>query len=241
MTIDQIVVRDIGRKENGVTIDEVTTILVRSILSSAIKAAPEQIPSIMLSTIEGGLSSLTHLDFGNVQIDLGTGLKNLIGNIKDVGSKVGGIENAVGGIGKGIGDLIDGVTGGEERSRTDPQAIVDLHPGRARPIDHRPRLETAPGAFLAEQPLAPPRFHASRSSPMRSGITASRAGASGSLPRIDREWSPPHPRLRVLRQLEQCGLVDDASTVRTIVIAAEIDRQGRIAPSRPAMPRYRST
>ena len=114
VTIDQIVVRDIGRKEHGVTIDEVTTILVRSILSSAIKAAPEQIPSIMLSTIEGGLSSLTHLDFGNVQIDLGTGLKNLIGNIKDVGSKGGsGIENAVEGIGKGIGDLIDGVTGGE--------------------------------------------------------------------------------------------------------------------------------
>jgi len=116
VTIKQIVVRDIGRKENGVTIDEVTTILVRSILTSAVKAAPEQIPSIMLGTIEGGLSSLTHLDFGNVQIDLGTGLKNLVGGIKDVGSTGGkDIESAVEGIGKGIGDLIEGVTGGDGR------------------------------------------------------------------------------------------------------------------------------
>ena len=116
LTIDQIVVRDIGRKENGVTMDEVTTILVRSILSSAIKAAPEQIPSLMLSTIEGGLSSLTHLDFGGVQIDLGTGLSDIIGNIKGAGSTGGkDVENAVKDIGKGIGGLIDGVTGGGKK------------------------------------------------------------------------------------------------------------------------------
>lgn len=116
LTIDQIVVRDIGRKENGVTMDEVTTILVRSILSSAIKAAPEQIPSLMLTTIEGGLSSLTHLDFGGVQIDLGAGLSDLIGGIKGAGETGGkGVEDAVKDIGKGIGGLIDGITGGDKK------------------------------------------------------------------------------------------------------------------------------
>ena len=116
LTIDQIVVRDIGRKENGVTMDEVTTIIVRSILSSAIKAAPEQIPSLMLTTIEGGLSSLTHLDFGGVQIDLGSGLSDLIGGIKGAGETGGkGVEDAVKDIGKGIGGLIDGITGGDKK------------------------------------------------------------------------------------------------------------------------------
>ena len=109
LTIDQIMVKDIGKKQNGVPLDEVTSILIRSIIGSAAKAAPEQIPSILLSTMEGGLSSLTHCDIGGVHIDLGEGLSKVIDGIGDA-TKGGAnaTEKAVEGIGKGIGDLIGG-------------------------------------------------------------------------------------------------------------------------------------
>ena len=107
LTIDEIVVRDIGRKENGVTLDEVSSILVRSIVGSAAKAAPGQIPSLLLTTMEGGLSSLTHLDLGGVKIDLGSGLADLVGNV-DKAAHGGGeaVDDTIKGIGKGIEGLI---------------------------------------------------------------------------------------------------------------------------------------
>ena len=113
VNIDQIVVRDIGRKENGVTMDVVTKIILQSILNSAIDAAPRQIPGMMLSAMRGGLSNLDHLDFGGVQIDLGKGLTDLIGSFGDSGGSDGkGIGDTLKGIGKGIGDLLEGASGG---------------------------------------------------------------------------------------------------------------------------------
>ena len=107
LKIDQIVVRDIGRKQNGVTLDEVTSILVKSIVGSAAKAAPGQIPSLLLTTMEGGLSSLTHLDLGGVQIDLGSGLANLLGHIdKATQSGSDSVGDAIKDVGKGIEGLI---------------------------------------------------------------------------------------------------------------------------------------
>ena len=107
LTINQIVVRDIGRKENGVTLDQVTSILVKSIVGSAAKAAPGQIPSLLLTTMEGGLSSLTHLDLGGVKIDLGTGLADLLGGV-DKATQVGGkaVGDTIKDVGKGIESLI---------------------------------------------------------------------------------------------------------------------------------------
>ena len=107
LTINQIVVRDIGRKENGVPLDQVTSILVKSIVGSAAKAAPGQIPSLLLTTMEGGLSSLTHLDLGGVKIDLGTGLADLLGGVDSAtqtGSKA--VGDTIKDVGKGIESLI---------------------------------------------------------------------------------------------------------------------------------------
>ena len=107
LTIDQILVRDIGRKENGVPLDQVTTIILHSIIASAAKAAPMQVPSLLLTTMEGGLSSLGHLDLGGVQFDLGKGMADVVGKITKV--KDGGedaIKNAVDEIGKGLGKVI---------------------------------------------------------------------------------------------------------------------------------------
>lgn len=118
VTVEQIVVRDIGRKENGVTMDMVVKIIVQSILNSAMEAAPQQIPGMMLSAMRGGLSNIDHLDFGGVQINLGKGLTDLIGKIGGSGESGGkDIGDTLKGIGKGIGDLIDGVTGdGDKKS-----------------------------------------------------------------------------------------------------------------------------
>lgn len=107
LTIDQIDVRDIGRKENGVSLDQVSSIILHSIIASAAKAAPTEIPSLMLTTMEGGLSSLGHLDLGGVQIDLGKGMADVVGKITEVKDKgVDGVENAAEEIGKDIGKVI---------------------------------------------------------------------------------------------------------------------------------------
>ncbi|MBQ72533.1 MAG: hypothetical protein CMJ67_06465 [Planctomycetaceae bacterium] len=107
LTIDEIVVRDIGRKENGVTLDQVMSILVKSIVGSAAKAAPGQIPSLLLTTMEGGLSSLSHLDLGGVKIDLGTGLADGLGNV-DKAPHSGGksVDETIKDVGKGIESLL---------------------------------------------------------------------------------------------------------------------------------------
>ena len=117
MTIKQIVIRDIGRKENGVTIDVVTQVIVQSILKSALEAAPGQIPSIMFSAMKGGLGNLDHMDLGGVQIDLGKGLSDLLGKIGNTTDSGGStIDDTIKGIGKGIGDLING-TGGKDKDK----------------------------------------------------------------------------------------------------------------------------
>ena len=107
--IDKIVIHDIGRKENGVTLDQLSAILVRSIVGSAVKAAPGQLPSLLLTTMEGGLSSLTHLDLGGVQIDLGKGLSTLMGKVDGVTHRGGtNIKKTADEIGKGIEGLLGG-------------------------------------------------------------------------------------------------------------------------------------
>lgn len=113
VTIDQIVIEDIGRKENGVTLDEVSSIIVQSILKSALEAAPGEIPSIMLSAMKGGLSNLDHLDLGGVQLDLGKGLKDALGGLGRItGSDGKSIDDTLKDIGKSIGDLLEPGSGG---------------------------------------------------------------------------------------------------------------------------------
>ena len=107
VTIKQIVIEDIGRKENGVTMDKVSQIIVQSILKSALEAAPTQIPSIMLSAMRGGLSNLDHLDLGGVQVNLGKGLSTILGDLgKATGSGGKSVDDTLKDIGKSIGDLL---------------------------------------------------------------------------------------------------------------------------------------
>ena len=108
LKIGQILVKDIGKKQNGVTLDQVTSILVRSIIGSAAKAAPGQIPSVLLTTMEGGLSSLTHLDVGDVHLDLGEDISKAVHGVGDAAkSGADAAGKAINNIGKGIGDLFD--------------------------------------------------------------------------------------------------------------------------------------
>ena len=116
LTIDQIVVRDIGRKENGVTLDELTSIILKAIVASAAKSAPGEIPSLLLTTMEGGLSSLSHVDLGGVQIDLGTGLANLLGNIDEA---THGARKDVGDTINDVGRGIEGLFGGSSEKPND--------------------------------------------------------------------------------------------------------------------------
>ena len=104
LTIDQILVRDVGRKENGVPLEQVTTIILHSIMVSAAKAAPTEIPSLLLTTMEGGLSSFGHVDLGGVQFDLGKGMVDVVGRLDKVkGDGENVIEGAVEAIGKAVG------------------------------------------------------------------------------------------------------------------------------------------
>lgn len=105
LKIDQIKVTDIGKKEGGVPLDQVATIVVHSILASAAKAAPGEMPRLLLTTMEGGLSSLTHVDLGGVQVDLGKGLSDVVGELSNIEGKG---EDTIGDALKGIGKAIGG-------------------------------------------------------------------------------------------------------------------------------------
>ena len=121
LTIDQILVHDIGRKENGVSLDQVTTIILHSIIASAAKAAPAEIPSLLLTTMEGGLSSLGHLDIGGVQFDLGKGMADVVGKFSEAAT--GGedvIKKAADKIGKAIG-----IDSGKTDEKTDKKTDKD--------------------------------------------------------------------------------------------------------------------
>ena len=85
-------------------------IVVQSVVDAVIKAAPSEIPAIMMQGIEGGLSNLTSFDFGNVQFDGGKGLQNVVKSISDIGKSSGGkdVSDTLKGIGEGIGDLFNG-------------------------------------------------------------------------------------------------------------------------------------
>ena len=107
MTIKEITVKDIGKKQGGANTSQIMSIVVQSVVHSVLKAAPGEIPSVMLQGIKGGLSSLGNLDFGDVQFDAGKGLKKITDSFRNIGSSTGGsINDALDGIGKGIGGLL---------------------------------------------------------------------------------------------------------------------------------------
>ena len=115
LTIDQILVRDVGRKENGVPLEQVTTIILHSIMVSAAKAAPTEIPSLLLTTMEGGLSSFGHVDLGGVQFDLGKGMVDVVGRLDKV---KGEGENVIEGAAEAIGKAV-GIDSGKSDSKPD--------------------------------------------------------------------------------------------------------------------------
>ena len=107
VTIKEIKVKNIGKKEGGASTSQIMSIVVQSVVHSVLKAAPGEIPSVMMQGIKGGLSSLGNLDFGDVQFDAGDGLKKIGDSIGKIGSGAGdSVKDALGGIGKGIGGLL---------------------------------------------------------------------------------------------------------------------------------------
>ena len=110
ISINKIIIKDIGKKQNGADLDQLMAIVVQSVVDAVIKAAPSEIPAIMMQGIEGGLSNLTSFDFGNVQFDGGKGLQNVVKSISDIGKSAGGkdVTDTLKGIGEGIGDLFNG-------------------------------------------------------------------------------------------------------------------------------------
>ncbi|MEC8559403.1 MAG: hypothetical protein VXY94_04935 [Planctomycetota bacterium] len=107
VTIKEIMVKDIGKKEGGANTSQIMSIVVQSVVHSVLKAAPGEIPSVMMQGIKGGLSSLGNLDFGDVQFDAGDGLKKIGDSIGNIGSGAGdSVKDALDGIGKGIGGLL---------------------------------------------------------------------------------------------------------------------------------------
>ena len=118
VTINQIIVKDIGKKNDGADLDQLIAIVVQSVVDAVIKAAPSEIPAIMMQGIEGGLSNLTSFDFGNVQFDGGKGLQDVVRSISGIGKSTGAkdVSDAIEGIGKGIGKGLDDLfKGGEEK------------------------------------------------------------------------------------------------------------------------------
>ena len=110
ITINKIIIKDIGKKQNGADLDQLIAIVVQSVVDAVIKAAPSEIPAIMMQGIEGGLSNLTSFDFGDVQFDGGKGLQNVVKSISDIGKSSGAkdVSDTLKGIGEGIGDLLNG-------------------------------------------------------------------------------------------------------------------------------------
>ena len=107
--IKEISVKDIGKKEGGVTTDQIVSIIVQSVIHSVLEAAPGELPSVMLQGIKGGLSGLGNLDLGDVSFDGGEGFKKITNSISDITKSSGkNIGEAIDGIGKGIGDLFGG-------------------------------------------------------------------------------------------------------------------------------------
>ena len=110
ITINKIIIKNIGKKQNGADLDQLMAIVVQSVVDAVIKAAPSEIPAIMMQGIEGGLSNLTSFDFGDVQFDGGKGLQNVVKSISDIGKSSGAkdVSDTLKGIGEGIGDLFNG-------------------------------------------------------------------------------------------------------------------------------------
>ena len=121
ISINKIIIKDIGKKQNGADLDQLMAIVVQSVVDAVIKAAPSEIPAIMMQGIEGGLSNLTSFDFGNVQFDGGKGLQNVVKSISDIGKSAGGkdVTDTLKGIGEGIGDLMNG---GEKKDPSEKKA-----------------------------------------------------------------------------------------------------------------------
>ena len=121
ISINKIIIKDIGKKQNGADLDQLMAIVVQSVVDAVIKAAPSEIPAIMMQGIEGGLSNLTSFDFGNVQFDGGKGLQNVVKSISDIGKSAGGkdVTDTLKGIGEGIGDLLNG---GEKKDPSEKKA-----------------------------------------------------------------------------------------------------------------------
>jgi len=73
--IHRIVINNVGKWQNGVTLEELMTIVVNAVVSAAIEAAPSNMGTEVLDAIKGSVTGFQSLDFDSLRLDLGEGLK----------------------------------------------------------------------------------------------------------------------------------------------------------------------
>lgn len=112
--LDKIELKDVGSGVDGggVTMSQLTGLIVKAVLSAAADKGGGLIPTDMLGDLTGKLSSIASLD------SLSKGGAAIVTGAADLGKKVGdGVGKTVEGATKGVGDTIKGVFGGGDKKK----------------------------------------------------------------------------------------------------------------------------
>lgn len=116
--VPEIVMTDVGSDGSGVSLGQVTNIVLKAIIASLVNAGGNLIPSDIANELESGLGELASLgEMGiDVAADFGKGLENIIGDVgQDAGKAVEDAakeaENAIKGATEGLKRILPG--GGE--------------------------------------------------------------------------------------------------------------------------------
>jgi hypothetical protein len=113
--VPKIVLKDIGSGgSDPVGLDQLTAMIVQGVMKAVMEASNGQLPDIFAQSITNGLAGLGDVFNSKMAVDLGSGLKDLGGNVgkalEDVGKGAGeAIEKGVKDATKGIGDAVDGL------------------------------------------------------------------------------------------------------------------------------------
>lgn len=100
-----------GVQGTGVTVEQLTGLIVQAVLTAAAERGGGLIPADILGDLKGGLGNLGALPM------------NVVGKAGDVASQLGGAVGdtvgKVGDVGKGVGDALGGLLGGKKGDKKD--------------------------------------------------------------------------------------------------------------------------
>jgi hypothetical protein len=117
--IDKIELKDVGQTGqgvggSGVTMSQLSGIIVKAVLAAAAEKGGGLIPGDLLGDLQGKLSSLTNLDSlskGGMSIVAGAA-----GKVEEIGKKVGDdVKKSVDDATKNVGDALKGVLPGGKK------------------------------------------------------------------------------------------------------------------------------